>query len=75
VVAVGPGDVLVPVHAQRADGQASEGRHDAGCVPGPDQGLIFLVSHVADPVELVLDLPVPFHPGCERGRVGRRGCW
>jgi tetratricopeptide (TPR) repeat protein len=47
VVAVGGGDVGVAVRAQEADGQAAQGCHDAGRVPGPDQGSVFLVGDVA----------------------------
>jgi hypothetical protein len=57
------GDVRVAVQAQQADGQAPQRSHDAGRVPGPDQGLVFLVGDVADPVELVLDVPVSADPG------------
>jgi hypothetical protein len=32
------------VRSQQADGQAPEGGHDAGCVPGPDRGLVFLAG-------------------------------
>lgn len=44
VVAVGGGDVVVPAQPQEADGQAAQGRHDAGRVPGPDQGFVLLVG-------------------------------
>ena len=70
VVAVGGGDVGVAVQAQQADGQVAERRHHAGRVPGSDQGLVFLVGDVADPVELVFYLPVAADPGGQRGRVG-----
>jgi hypothetical protein len=61
VVAVGGGDVVVPT--QEADRQAAERRHDAGRVPCPDQGLVFLVGDVAGSVELVLCLAVPAASG------------
>ena len=48
MVAVGGRDIRVTVQAQQADGQAAQRCHDTGRVPGPDQGLIFLVSDVAD---------------------------
>jgi hypothetical protein len=70
VVAAGGGDVGVAVQAQQADGQAAQRCHDAGCVPGPDQGLVLLVGDVADPVELVFYLPVTADPGREGGGVG-----
>ena len=71
MVAVGGGDVGVAVQAQQADGQAPQRRHDAGRVPGSDQGLVFLVGNVADPVQLVLYFPVAPDPGGQGGRVGR----
>ena len=70
MVAVGGGDVVVPVQAQEADGEAAERCHDPGRVPGPDLGLVFLVGDVANPVELVLDVPVPADPRGQRLRVG-----
>jgi hypothetical protein len=70
VVAVGGGDAGMAVQAQEADGQAAQRCHDAGCVSGSDQGLVFLVGDVADPVELVLDLPVAADPGRQGGGIG-----
>jgi hypothetical protein len=63
MVAVGGGDVVVAIQARQADGRAAERGRDAGCVPGPDQGLVFPAGDVADPVELVLYLPVALDPG------------
>ena len=74
-MAVGGGDVRVAVQAQDADGQASQRCHHAGCVSCPDQRLVLLVGHVADPVELVLDVPVAADPGGQGGRVAHRGRW
>ena len=51
VVAVGSGDVDVAVQVQKADGQIAQRRHDARRVSCPDQGLVFLVGDVADPVD------------------------
>jgi hypothetical protein len=62
-MAVGGGNVRVAVQAQDADGQTSQRRHDAGRVSGPDQRFVLLVGDVADPVELVLDVPVAADPG------------
>src|SRR6185312_16128913 len=70
VVAVGGGDVGVAVQAEQADRQAAQRCHHAGRVPGPDQGFVFLVGNVADPVELVLDVPVAADPGGQRGSTG-----
>ena len=70
MVAIGGGDVGVAVQAQEADGQAAQRRHDAGRVSGPDQGSVFLVGDVADPVELVLYLPVAAGPRGQGDRVG-----
>jgi len=36
-----------------------------GGVAGADLGAVFVVSHIADPVESVLDAPVTLDPGCE----------
>jgi hypothetical protein len=55
---VGGGVVGVAVQPQDADRQAAQRCHDAWRVSGSDQGLVFLVGDVADPVELVLDVPV-----------------
>src|SRR5579872_266852 len=60
---VGGGDVRMAVEAQQADGQAAQRCHDPGSVTCPDQGFVFLVGDVADPVELVLDVPVAAGPG------------
>ena len=51
MVAVCCGNVRVAVEAQQADGQAAQGGHDPGRVPGPDLGFILLVGDVADPVD------------------------
>src|ERR1700677_4207763 len=74
-MAVGGGDVRVAVQAQDADGQTSQRRHDAGCVSCPDQGLVLLVSDVADSVELVLDGPGAADPGGQglRARAAAAG--
>ena len=63
MVAVGGGDVRVAVQVQDADGQTPQRCHHAGCVSCPDQGFVLLVGDVADPVELVLDVPVASDPG------------
>jgi DNA-binding transcriptional LysR family regulator len=62
VVAVGRGDVSVAVQAQQADGQPAQRGHHAGRVPGSEQRFVLLIGDVADPVELVLYLPVPADP-------------
>jgi len=41
-----------------------------GRVSGSDLGFVFLVQGVADPVELVLDLPVAADPGGQGLRAG-----
>jgi hypothetical protein len=61
VVAVGGGDVGMAVQAWQADGQAAQRCHHAGRVSGSDQGFVFLVGDVADPVELVLYLSSRVH--------------
>ncbi len=50
VVPVGGSDVVVSVQVQEADGEAAQRCHHPWCVSRPDQGLVFLVGHVADPV-------------------------
>lgn len=65
VVAVGLGDVRVACQAKEPDGEASQAGHDPGRGPGSDQGFVFAVGDIADPVELVLDVPVLPHPGSQ----------
>jgi hypothetical protein len=66
MMAVGGDDVGVAVQAQEADGQAAQRCHDVGCVSCSDQGLVFLVGDVADPVELVFYMPVAPNQGLGR---------
>jgi hypothetical protein len=66
----GGGDVRAAFKSQEADGQAAERRHDAGRVSRPDQRVVFLVSHVPDPVKAVFDLPVAADPGGEGLGIG-----
>jgi len=68
-VPVGGGDVGVAVQPQDADRRAAQRCHDARRVSGSDQGLVFLVGD-ADPVELVLYVPVAAAPGGEVGGFG-----
>ena len=70
MVAVDGGDVGVAVQAQEADGQAPQRCHDAGRVSRSDQGFVFLVGDVTDPVELVLYVPVAADPGGQGVRAG-----
>src|SRR4029079_19694224 len=44
--------------------------HDLWGGTGADLGLVFGEGHIADPVQPVLDLPVPADPGGEFGGAG-----
>jgi len=52
------GDVGGAVTAVDADGEVAEGRHDRWSVAGADLGRVLAQGHVADPMQLVLDVPV-----------------
>src|SRR3984957_1812987 len=58
------------VQPQDTDGEAAERCHDTGSISGPDQRFVLLVGDVADPVELVLDVPVAADPGGQGLRGG-----
>jgi hypothetical protein len=51
--------------AEDAGGKVSESRHDVRAGAGPGGGDVLAVGDIADPVELVFDLPVPADPGRE----------
>src|SRR5512140_556292 len=70
MVTVGGGDVGVAVEAEQADGQAAQRRHHPRRVSRPDQGFVFLIGHVPDPVKAVFYLPVAPHPGRQGGGIG-----
>ena len=44
-------------------GQVAQGGHDLGAVAGAQLVAVFIKDDIADPVELVLDSPVPAYPG------------
>ena len=45
--------------ADEADGQVAQGGHDLGAVTGAQLVAVRVEDHVPDPVEAVLDSPVP----------------
>src|SRR5215218_2304226 len=52
--------------AQRADGKIAQAVHHPGEVSGSRAGCVFAEGHVADPVQPVLDPPVPAKPAGQR---------
>src|SRR5215216_1232461 len=52
--------------AQRADGEVAQGGHHPGEAAGARGGGVFTEGHVADPVQPVLDRPVPAKPAGQR---------
>src|SRR3954447_2702821 len=67
---VGGGDVGGAGEAERADGGVAQGGHDLWSGAGADLGAVFVVGDVANPVDLVLDVPVAADP---RGELRRSG--
>ena len=67
-----PGDG-VSGEAQDADGEVAQAGHDMGSVAGAYLGEVFSEGDVADPVQLVLDLPVPADPAGELGGLSLPG--
>jgi hypothetical protein len=59
------------VAAVEAVGEVAEGGYDVGGASGVDLGVVFTVGDVLDPVEPVLDSPVPADVGGELFR----GCF
>lgn len=59
VVAQGFCDVLVAAESEQADSSVAQGGHDLRAAAGADLGVVFGVGDVADPVQPVLDRPVP----------------
>ena len=51
-------------------GQVAQGGHDLGAVAGAQLVAVFIKDDIADPVELVLDSPVPLDPGGNLLRLG-----
>ena len=49
--------------ADEADGQVAQGGHDLGAVAGAQLVAVLIEDDVTDPVEPVLDSPVPLDPG------------
>jgi hypothetical protein len=62
-----PRDAGMPGEAQDAEGEVAEAGHDVGPGAGAGLGEVFAESNVADPVQLVLDLPVAADPVGELG--------
>ena len=61
-VSQGDGDAGMASQAQDADDQVPEGGHDVRASAGPGGGAVLAEGDVADPVQLVLDLPVAADP-------------
>lgn len=53
------GDTDVPGQASRIDGEVAQTGQNTGCGPGPDPGGVFAAGDIADPLQPVLDAPVP----------------
>ena len=49
--------------ADEADGQVTQGGHDLWAVAGAQLVAVLIEDDVPDPVETVLDSPVPLDPG------------
>jgi hypothetical protein len=64
-VAESAGDAGVAGQAQDADDQVADGGHDVRSGAGAGSGGVLAEGDAADPVELVLDLPVAADPGGE----------
>src|SRR4051812_2840810 len=58
-LAAGGGDVGRAGEAVAADGEVAQRRHDRRAVAGPYLGVGFCEHDIADPVQSVLDRPVP----------------
>ena len=63
------GDVGVAGPPQGGDGRAPQRRHHLWAGPGAHLAAVLVERHVADPVEFVLDAPVPPPQRQESGRV------
>jgi hypothetical protein len=57
--AAGGSDVGCPGESMHADGEVAHGRHDGGPVAGADLAVVLGEDDVADPMQPVLDVPVP----------------
>jgi hypothetical protein len=64
------GEVEVAGKAQRADGEVAEAGHHPGEAAAARGGGVFAEGHVADPVQPVLDPPVPTQPVGQLGGAG-----
>jgi hypothetical protein len=58
-VAAGGGDVGCSSEPVEADGQVAQCGHDGRACRGADLGVVFDEDNVTDPVQSVLDAPVP----------------
>ena len=54
----------------RPGGQVAQGGHDLGAVTGAQLVAVLIEDDVSDPVEPVLDSPVPLDPGGNLLRLG-----
>ena len=66
----GGGDLGVTGLADQADGEVTESGHDAGAGAGSGLGGVFVEGDVSDPVDFVLDRPMPPDVGGEVFRCG-----
>ncbi|WP_217631248.1 transposase [Modestobacter sp. DSM 44400] len=66
-VAVGGGDVVSSVEPEQVDHEVAERGEVLRCVVGSDLGGVLTSGHIADPVQAVLDRPLP-------ADVGRQLC-
>src|SRR5919202_4149453 len=70
VEALSGGDVGVAGESADVDCGVAQGGHDLWPGSGADRGVVLTEGYVANPVEGVLDLPVPAQPDREQDRVG-----
>ncbi|MFD6293847.1 hypothetical protein ACFWFU_03315 [Streptomyces sp. NPDC060235] len=70
-VAAGGGDVGATVLTVDADGKVAQADHDAWEATDVDRGVALAESTVADVVQEIFNLPVPYDPGRKLG-AGRR---
>jgi hypothetical protein len=70
VLAEGGGTVDWPGAAERTDGEVAQAGHDLWAGPGAQPGGVLGEGHIPDPVQAVLDRPVPTDEVGQPGGVG-----